>query len=185
MPTAEQRQQTILQTLRKSLIDALGEDIDEAFLINHESVAISRPARWLQVALQDAQAASQLDLRPPLPEGPVPNRAARKPIDQKALLQLALRAQALERLLVVEGEMPGLLTALHGGFIEAAYGGDPIRNPDSMPTGRNLTGLDPSRLPTRQAYEVAQGLFADWLAQYRREHAVHYPTRLALSLWAG
>lgn len=185
VPTAEQRQQTILQTLRKSLIDALGEDIDEAFLINHESVATSRPARWLQVALQDAQAASQLDLRPPLPDGPVPNRAARKPIDQKALLQLALRAQALERLLVVEGEMPGLLTALHGGFIEAAYGGDPIRNPDSMPTGRNLTGLDPSRLPTRQAYEVAQGLFADWLAQYRREHAGHYPTRLALSLWAG
>lgn len=185
VPEAAQRQQTILQALRKPLIDAMGEDIDEAFLINHESIAVSRPARWLQVALEDAQAASQLDLRPPLPEGPVPNRAARKPIDKAALLQLAQRAQALDRLLKVEGEMPGLLKALDGGFLEAAYGGDPIRNPDSLPTGRNLTGLDPSRLPTRQAYEVAKNLFADWLVQYRGEHAGQYPTRLALSLWAG
>lgn len=185
VPLAEHRLQSILQTLRKPLIEALGEDIDEAFLINHDAVATSRPARWLQVALQDAHAASQLDLRPPLPEGPVPNRAARKPIDQTALLQLAQRAQALDRLLSIEGEMPGLHKALAGGFIEAAYGGDPIRNPESMPTGRNLTGLDPSRLPTRQAYDVAQGLFSDWLAQYQSEHAGRYPTRLALSLWAG
>lgn len=191
------RQQTILQILRKPLIEALGEDIDEAFLINHQSVAMARPARWLSVALRDAQAASVLDLRPPLAPTPaaagklvraddfVPNRAARQPIDTPALLKLAERAQQLEALLATEGELPGLLAALNGRFIPAAYGGDPIRNPDSLPTGRNLTGLDPSRLPTRQAYAVAQTLFNDWLKDWRQQHQGQAPGRMALSLWAG
>lgn len=185
VPEAVQRHQTILQALRKPLIEALGEDIDEAFLIDHQSVATARPSRWLDVALVDAQKASTLDLRPALPSGPVPNRAARKPIDSAALFKLAERAQALEALLSTEGEMPGLLTALSGHFISAAYGGDPIRNPDSLPTGRNLTGLDPSRLPTRQAYDVAKGLFNDWLKTWRAEHGGQTPARMALSLWAG
>ncbi|MBT9495307.1 MAG: cobaltochelatase subunit CobN [Paucibacter sp.] len=181
VPDAAARRGTILQMLRQPLIDALGEDIDEAFLINHEGVATARPARWLEVALKDAVAASTLDLRPAEVAGYVPNRAARKAIDTPALLKLALRAQELEAKLATEGEMPGLLTALSGRFVAAAYGGDPIRNPDSLPTGRNLVGLDPSRLPTKQAFEVAQRLFASWYA----EQGKAAPQRLALSLWAG
>ncbi|WP_157271413.1 cobaltochelatase subunit CobN [Azohydromonas aeria] len=185
VPDAAARRQQLLQMLRQPLIEALGEDIDEVFLIDHAAVAGSRPGRWLEVALRDAEGASRLDLRPPEAEGPVPNRAARQPIDTPALLALAGRAQALERLLAAEGELPGLLAALDGRFIPAAYGGDPVRNPESLPTGRNLTGLDASRLPTRQAYEVAQRLFDGWLAQWRREHGQQAPARLALSLWAG
>lgn len=191
----EQRRETILQALRKPLIEALGEDIDEAFLIKHDAVLAARPARWLELALVDAEAASKLDLRPALPaqaasdvvraEDHVPNRAARQPIDTPALLQLAQRAQELERLLATEGEMPGLLAGLEGRYLPAAYGGDPIRNPDSLPTGRNLTGLDPSRLPTRQAYAVAQTLFNDWFKDYQARHGGQAPQRMALSLWAG
>lgn len=196
VPSPELRRLTLLQALRKPLIEALGEDIDEAFLIRHDAVAQSRPARWLDVALRDADAASQLDLRPlPAWGGPehavlrapdfVPNRAAMRPIDTAALKALALRAQQLDALLAQEGELKGLLTALRGGFVPAAYGGDPIRNPDSLPTGRNLAGLDPNRLPTRQAYAVAQTLFEDWLRKWRSGHSERMPTRLALSLWAG
>ena len=195
VPAPEQRREIILQALRKPLIKALGEDIDEAFLIQHDAVLAARPARWLEVALQDTEAASVLDLRPPLPaqaasdmvraEDYVPNRAARQPIDTPALLQLAQRAQELERLLATEGELPGLLAALEGRYLPAAYGGDPIRNPDSLPTGRNLTGLDPSRLPTRQAYAVAQTLFNDWFKDYQARHGGQAPERMALSLWAG
>ena len=183
VPDVAARRTTILQMLRQPLIDALGEDIDEAFLIDHERVAGSRPGRWLDVALKDAQAASVLDLRPPEPEGYVPNRAARKPIDSAALFKLAERAQELERRLATEGELPGLLVALDGRFLPAAYGGDPLRNPDSLPTGRNLAGLDPNRLPTKQAYEVAKSLFETWYAEQARQDQA--PTRLALSLWAG
>ena len=185
VPEPALRRQTILQALRAPLIEALGEDIDEAFLIDHKAVSQSRPARWLEVALRDAEAASTLDQRPAAPESAVPNRAAERPIDTPALLSLAQQAQRLERLLSVEGEIAGLLTALEGGFLPAAYGGDPIRNPDSLPTGRNLTGLDPDRLPTRQAYEVAQSLFDQWLKEWQAANQGRFPQRLVLSLWAG
>jgi len=215
VPDEAQLRGSLLQMLRVPLIEALGEDIDEAFLIDHEGVARARPARWLDVALKDADAASRLDLRPSacvaatgaapssapslgLPalaasaasasapacsDGFVPNRAARKPIDQPALHALALRAQAMYERLSTEGEMPGLLRALNGQFLPAAYGGDLLRNPDSVPTGRNLTGLDPNRLPTRQAYEAAQALFKRWYDMQARQGSA--PQRLALSLWAG
>lgn len=210
VPDVAARRTTILQMLRQPLIDALGEDIDEAFLIDHGKVATARPAQWLDVALRDADAASRLDLRPPEhlcpqaaaslqlpPEGGkearggpalpcetvVPNKAARKPIDTPALLKLAERAQELERRLATEGELPGLLAALGGQFLPAAYGGDPMRNPDSIPTGRNLAGLDPNRLPTKQAFEVAQRLFEQWYAEQAKGGRA--PQRFALSLWAG
>lgn len=184
VPDEDQRRGSILQLLRVPLIEALGEDIDEAFLINHEGVAKARPARWLDVALKDPQAASRLDLRPSSDtEAFVPNRAARKPIDEAALYQLALRAQEMSARLSTEGEMPGLLRALEGGFIPAAYGGDLLRNPESVPTGRNLTGLDPARLPTRQAYEAAQSLFKRWYEEQVKAGSA--PKRFALSLWAG
>jgi hypothetical protein len=42
---------TVLQILGKPLAEALGEDIDEAFLIDAKNVATSRPARWVELAL--------------------------------------------------------------------------------------------------------------------------------------
>ena len=103
-------------------------------------------------------------------EDHVPNRAARQPIDTPALLQLAQRAQELERLLATEGELPGLLAALEGRYRPQPTAATPsaTRQPAH---GRNLTGLDPSRLPTRQAYAVAQTLFNDWFRTTRRAMA--------------
>lgn len=185
VPDQNAREHLILQALRIPLLEALGEDIDETFLIDYRSVDASRPMQWLRVALQDSDAASTLDLRQSAPESVIPNKAALQPIHTAALKTLADRAQHLNRLLAEEGEIPGLLNALNGGFIPAAYGGDPIRNPDSMPTGRNLIGLDPLRLPTQQAYGVAQGLFNTWLKDWQHTHQGAYPERLVLSLWAG
>lgn len=184
-PDQTARELLILQTLRLPLLEALGEDIDEAFLIDYRTLDGSRPMQWLRVALQDSTAASTLDLRQRAPDSVIPNKAALQPINPTALFALAERAQRLNQLLAEEGEMPGLLNALNGGFVPAAYGGDPIRNPDSLPTGRNLIGLDPLRLPTQQAYSVAQGLFDDWLKDWRQRHQGAWPERLVLSLWAG
>jgi cobaltochelatase CobN len=184
-PEPALRRQMILQTLRTPLLDALGEDVDETFLMDYRHIETSRPMRWLQAALIDAEAASRLDLRAEANASAVPNRAGTREIDSEALRALAVRAQALDRLFSGDNEMPALLAALDGRFIPAAYGGDPIRNPDSLPTGRNLVGLDPSRLPTQQAYTVAQLMFDQWLADWREKHGNKPPERLALSLWAG
>ncbi len=101
VPAPEQRRETILQALRKPLIEALGEDIDEAFLIKHDAVLAARPARWLEVALNDAQAASVLDLRPVLPASHQrrhPYRAHRIWCAPKTMCPTAPRANPSTRL---------------------------------------------------------------------------------------
>ena len=140
---------------RRTLIQALRGSLRERF---GDTWALERPAeaaRWVDAAFDD-------------PTHP-----------------LAERARALDTLLATEGEMPALLHALSGGFVSAGQGGDPVRHPESLPTGRNLVGLDPARLPTPAAYGVATALFDRWLVEWRAAHHGEVPKRLALSLWAG
>jgi len=192
VPDAQRRFGTVMQTLRKPLIDALGEDIDEVFLLDSKKIINSRPARWLQVALKDPQAASTLDLRVQdaaeaarsATHSSVPNRAEAKVLDPKVLLALALRAQQLDKALAGNEEISGFLAALDGRHVRASYGGDPVRNPESLPTGRNLYGFDPSRVPTRQAWDTGVAAFEAWMKQHRKESG-NWPEKIAFTLWAG
>ncbi|MFL0798128.1 MAG: cobaltochelatase subunit CobN [Cellvibrionaceae bacterium] len=80
-------------------------------------------------------------------------------------------------------EMPNLLRALDGEFIEPSNGNDPIRNPQAVPTGKNLIGFDPARVPTKAAYEVGSKLAEQNIADYYQRHG-KYPDKLAFSLWS-
>ena len=51
--------------------------------------------------------------------------------------------------------LPALLRALDGRFIAPVAGGDLMRTPAILPTGRNLHGFDPYRIPS--AFAVADG----------------------------
>ncbi len=55
--------------------------------------------------------------------------------------------------LLVDHEMPALLRALDGRFIRPAPGGDILRTPAVLPTGRNMHGFDPFKIPSRFAVE--------------------------------
>ncbi|SOD27740.1 cobaltochelatase CobN subunit [Variovorax sp. YR752] len=169
-PDAQRRRMTILQILGKPLVEALGEDIDEVFLIDAKSVAGSRPARWVELALTDAQAASAM---------------GKTPAEQRSLLSLAERAQKLDAVLAHNEEIEGLLTALDGRYLKSSYGGDPVRNPDSLPTGRNLYGFDPSRVPTRAAWDAGVAAMDAWIAGHAKTHAGKAPEKIAFTLWAG
>src|SRR5690606_13542404 len=85
--------------------------------------------------------------------------------------------------LLDQQETSALLRALEGRYIEPSVGGDPLRNPDSLPTGRNLYGFDPSRVPTRAAYEAGQELLQALIDQHIDKHG-HPPRRLAFTLWS-
>ena len=190
VPSEERRFGMVMQMLRKRLIDALGEDIDEVFLIDGDKVKNSRPARWLRLALQDAEAASQIDLRKidQLDTGnqtSVPNRAKDKQLDPQELFVLAKEAQRLSELLSSNAEMEALLVALDGKHLATGYGGDPVRNPESLPTGRNLYGFDPSRVPTAQSWKIGVGVLDQWIESYQAEHEGNFPTQIAFTLWAG
>lgn len=44
-------------------------------------------------------------------------------------------------------ELDAFIDALNGRYIPATKGGDPLRNPNSLPTGKNFYAFDPSRIP--------------------------------------
>ena len=75
------------------------------------------------------------------------------------------------------------MAALSGQYIPAGLGEDPIRNPDSLPTGKNFNSFDPSRVPGKSAYEMGSKLAGELIEGYRLRHGV-YPDKLTFNLWA-
>jgi magnesium chelatase subunit H len=53
-------------------------------------------------------------------------------------------------------EMGSLLRALDGEYVLPGPGGDPIRNPGVLPSGKNIHALDPQAIPTRAAIASAK-----------------------------
>jgi magnesium chelatase subunit H len=88
----------------------------------------------------------------------------------------------LERALREDHELPAILHALDGGFVRPAPGGDLLRTPQVLPTGRNLHGFDPFRIPS--AFAVADGARqAARLLQRHVEESNGLPESIALVLW--
>jgi cobaltochelatase CobN len=96
----------------------------------------------------------------------------------------ARRMAELEQALLLSGaaELDALVAGLAGRYIHAGPGNDPIRNPDSLPTGRNLYGFDPSRLPTPATYAAGAKLAEELVSSWKKRHG-SAPTRLVFNLW--
>merc|ERR1712123_556293 len=64
-------------------------------------------------------------------------------------------------------------------------GGDPIRNPLVLPTGKNMHALDPSAIPTSAAMDCAKNV-VDLLLERQKEGSedgLTYPSSVAFVLW--
>ena len=79
-------------------------------------------------------------------------------------------------------EMESLLKALDGEYILPGPGGDPIRNPGVLPSGKNIHALDPQAIPTRAAVAAAKGV-VDKLIERQREEQGTWPETIACVLW--
>ena len=77
-------------------------------------------------------------------------------------------------------EMKSLMTALSGGYILPSAGNDPIQNKDAIPTGRNFYGIDPTKFPTKSAWEVGKSLADQLLADYYEKYG-EFPNTVAFS----
>lgn len=80
-------------------------------------------------------------------------------------------------------EIENLFRALDGEYIESGVGGDPIRNPSSLPTGNNMYGFNPDKVPTPAAYKTGKKLMEDFIANFYKENG-KYPTKLTFNLWS-
>jgi magnesium chelatase subunit H len=88
------------------------------------------------------------------------------------------------RTLAADHELPAILRALDGRFIPPAPGGDVLRNPEVLPTGRNLHGFDPFRIPS--AFALADGMRqAERLLARHSADGNALPESVALVLWGS
>lgn len=101
---------------------------------------------------------------------------------EDASLTLFRELAATDRLLAQDHELPSLLHALDGRFVRPAPGGDLLRTPAILPTGRNLHGFDPFRIPS--AFAVADGARqAERLLTRHMAAGSPFPETVALVLW--
>jgi magnesium chelatase subunit H len=106
---------------------------------------------------------------------------AELPITESALAQMQELERA-NRLLADNAEASAIVHALDGGFLRPAPGGDVVRTPGVLPTGRNLHGFDPFRIPS--SFAVMQG--AQQARQLIARHMAcgnPFPESIALVLW--
>ncbi len=85
-------------------------------------------------------------------------------------------------LLSQDHEIPALLHALDAGFVRPTSGGDLLRTPSILPTGRNVHGFDPFRLPSSFAIEDGARQ-AERLLVKHMEAGEPLPESIALVLW--
>ncbi|CAN5339045.1 magnesium chelatase subunit H [soil metagenome] len=106
------------------------------------------------------------------------------PMDAATAQDLALLQElaAIDKLLAEDHEIDGILRALDGRFLRPAPGGDLLRTPAILPTGRNLHGFDPFRIPS--AYAVKDGARqAQRLLDKHMSAGNSLPESIAMVLW--
>ncbi len=104
-------------------------------------------------------------------------------VDGDAIKPLFEFLQFCLKQVVADNELGGLLTALNGQYLAPGPGGDPIRNPDVLPTGKNIHALDPQSIPTTAAVNAAKVVVDRLIDRQRLENEGAYPETIACVLW--
>ncbi|MDB4112302.1 cobaltochelatase subunit CobN, partial [Yoonia sp.] len=136
MPEHDNQRTDLEQLIRDQAnsVDLNARDIDKLWLKLLETEG-SLITEGLHVVGKPLSAAARADMIRFMPPGEAADRAA--------------------ELLKVDHELPALMRALSGHYISPVPGGDLIRSPEIVPTGRNIHAFDPFRMPT--AFAMSEG----------------------------
>ena len=80
-------------------------------------------------------------------------------------------------------EMTSLFNALEGKYVAPGPGGDPIRKPDTLPSGRDLYSFDPREIPIKSSRDLGIQMANDLINKYLNETG-EYPRKVSVFLWA-
>ena len=120
-----------------------------------------------------------------------------KPTYTKAEINLAQAVLEVERTILnvhrykaallqsPEQEIRSLLNALDGGYTAPSPGGDPIANPNTLPTGRNLFAINAEATPSESAWGKGKKLAENTIEMYRKRHNDSIPRKVSYTLWSG
>lgn len=168
-PQQEHRLSTVLMMLGQPFWDAAAiqagvaaDEVDESLAVDYENLSASAPYKLLQKFLLDGELPENTDQ------------------DLRAKLQ---QAKTWYQDIGAQNELPGLINALAGKYTPTSYGGDPIKSPDAYPTGRNLYGFDPSRVPTKQAWAAGKKAADELLAAHKQQTGSDLQ-KTTFSLWS-
>ncbi|BAM81565.1 magnesium chelatase subunit H [Cyanidioschyzon merolae strain 10D] len=85
--------------------------------------------------------------------------------------------------IIKDNELGSLMQALQGRYIEPGPGGDPIRNPAVVPTGKNIHALDPQSIPTSSAFAEAKVVVERLLEREAAANQGQMPETVSLVLY--
>ena len=165
----------------------------EYTLIPHGLHVAGRPpcaAERVEMLLAMAEASHGRVLERPAVEalvaGHTPDQAlgsGNEPHD-KVSLALMRELAELNAMLGKDTEVDAMLRALDGRFIRPAPGGDILRTPAVLPTGRNMHGFDPFRIPS--SFAVKDGAKqAQLLLDRHMADGNCLPESIAMVLWGS
>ncbi|MBD1885896.1 magnesium chelatase subunit H [Microcoleus vaginatus] len=109
--------------------------------------------------------------------------AGYKKIDPEPIKPLFEYLEFCLQQVCADNELGALLRALEGEYVLPGPGGDPIRNPDVLPTGKNMHALDPQSIPTTGAVKSAKLVVDRLLERQRVDNGGNYPETIAVVLW--
>ncbi|WP_320664441.1 magnesium chelatase subunit H [Prochlorococcus sp. MIT 1223] len=118
----------------------------------------------------------------PSPWQRVCNKEGFKKIDTNNLDKLFDYLRFCLQQICADQEMESLLKALDGDYVIPGPGGDPIRNPGVLPSGKNIHALDPQSIPTTAAVAAAK-IVVDKLIERQKEEQGTWPETIACVLW--
>lgn len=84
-----------------------------------------------------------------------------------------------------ETELNSLINSMNGGYTPPSPGGDPIANPNTLPTGRNLYAVNAEATPSVSAWERGKELAESTIRMYRERHHDSLPRKVSYTLWSG
>ena len=110
-------------------------------------------------------------------------KLANLPPDDVSLVLMRELAE-VNAMLGKDTEVDAMLRALDGRFIRPAPGGDVLRTPSVLPTGRNMHGFDPFRIPS--SFAVRDGAKqAQLLLDRHMADGNCLPESIAMVLWGS
>ncbi|MEH2177919.1 magnesium chelatase subunit H [Nostoc sp.] len=111
------------------------------------------------------------------------HKAGYPKVDGTALKPLFEYLEFCLQQVCADNELGALLKGLEGEYVLPGPGGDPIRNPDVLPTGKNIHALDPQSIPTTAAVQSAKIVVDRLLARNKAENDDKWPETIACVLW--
>ncbi|MBD2440253.1 magnesium chelatase subunit H [Nostoc sp. FACHB-110] len=196
------RQEEEIQSLPRIIANSVGRNIDEIYqnsdkgvledvqLLQDITLATRAAVRALVQEQTDAEGRVSLvsklnffNMGKKEPWVEALHKAGYPKVDASALKPLFEYLEFCLQQVCADNELGALLKGLEGEYILPGPGGDPIRNPDVLPTGKNIHALDPQSIPTAAAVQSAKIVVDRLLARNKAENNGNWPETIACVLW--